>query len=99
MKEVLDRLSPMLGFKVRVTERGGSSLGSILSNKNLWKGEHCGRERCKTCAQPDERKEPCKSRNIVYESECTLCNEPGSRKKKDRDGLKETQMQANLYVG
>ena len=41
MKEVLDRLAPMLGFKVRVTEKGGSSLGSLLSNKNLWKGEHC----------------------------------------------------------
>ena len=35
MKEVLDRLTPMMGFRVRVTERGGSTLGSLLSNKNL----------------------------------------------------------------
>ena len=99
MKEVLDRIAPMMGFKTRVTEKGGSSLGSILSNKNLWRGEHCGRAKCKPCAQDDERKQPCKSRNIVYESECTLCNEPGSRKKRDDKDLKETKEQANLYVG
>ena len=99
MKQVLDRLAPMLGFKVRVTEKGGSSLGSLLSNKNLWSGEPCGRESCKPCTQPGDKKEPCKARNIVYESECTLCNEPGSRKLADRDGLKEKKEQANLYVG
>ena len=27
MREVLDRLSPMLGFRVRVTERGGVNFG------------------------------------------------------------------------
>ena len=37
MRGVLDRLKPMLGFGVRVTERGGTTLGSMLSNKNLWK--------------------------------------------------------------
>ena len=99
MKEVLNRLSPMLGFCVRVTEKGGSSLGSILSNKNLWRGEPCGRPKCKPCAQPEDRKEPCKARNIVCESECTLCNEPGSRKKSDANGLKESKEQLNLYVG
>jgi hypothetical protein len=99
MKEVLDRLAPMLGFKVSVTEKGGSALGSLLSNKNLWKGEHCGRPNCRTCAQPGDKKEPCKARNVVYESECTLCNEPGSRKEADRESLKEPKEQANLYVG
>jgi hypothetical protein len=38
MPEVLDRLKPMLGFRVRITERGGTTLGSMLSNKNLWNG-------------------------------------------------------------
>ena len=99
MKEVLERLSPMLGFRVRVAEKGGSSLGSILSNKNLWRGEACGRSKCKPCAQPEEKKESCKTRNIVYESECTLCNEPGSRKQSDKKSLKESKEQPNLYVG
>ena len=86
MRDALDRLTPMLGFKVRVTERGGTSLGSLLSNKNLWSGVECGRGTCRTCVQLDERKELCTLRNVVYESECTLCNEPGSRKAKDKEG-------------
>jgi hypothetical protein len=42
MKDVLDRIAPMMGFKVRVTEKGGSTLGSLLSNKNLWRGSPVG---------------------------------------------------------
>jgi hypothetical protein len=99
MKEVLDRLATMLGFRVRVTEKGGTSLGSLLSNKHLWRGEPCGRASCKPCEQPGEKKEPCKARNVVYESECTWCNEPGSRKLADKMDLKERTEQANLYVG
>jgi hypothetical protein len=59
MRDVLDKLTPMLGFRVRVTERGGTTLGSLLSNKNLWSGKHCGRVDCRPCQQVGERKEPC----------------------------------------
>ena len=68
MRECLDSMSPMLGFRVRVSEKGGTTLDSLLSNKNLWSGEHCGRGMCQTCAQPDEKKEPSSLRNVVYES-------------------------------
>jgi hypothetical protein len=80
-------MTEMLGFRVRVAEEGGTSLGSLLSNKNLWSGDHCGRATCRTCAQPDERKEPCTLRNIIYESECSKCNQPGERKENDKNGL------------
>ena len=43
VRGVLDRLEGMLGFTVRVTERGGTPLGALLSNKSLWKGVECGR--------------------------------------------------------
>ena len=87
MRGVLDRLKPMLGFGVRVTERGGTTLGSMLSNKNLWNGQPCGRPKCRPCAQEGEKKEACTSKNIVYESECRKCNPPGSRKEQDKKGL------------
>ena len=35
LRESLDRMTDMLGFRVRVAEKGGTSLGSLLSNKNL----------------------------------------------------------------
>ena len=99
MREALDRLAPMIGFKVRVTERGGSSLGSLLSNKNLWSGEPCGREDCRPCMQPGERKEACTQRNVVYESECAQCNPEGSRKESDKVSLADRREVPSLYVG
>ena len=99
MRDCLDRLTPMLGFKMRVTEKGGTPLGSLLSNKNLWSGSECGRTTCRTCAQPDESKEPCTLRNIVYESECTVCNPPGFRREADKSGLAEKRDHPSLYVG
>ena len=99
LRECLDRITPMLGFRIRVTEKGGTPLGSLLSNKNLWSGVECGRGTCRTCAQPDERKEPCTLRNVVYESECRVCNPPGTRKEADKQGLEERRALASLYVG
>ena len=87
LRGVVDRLSKLLGFNVRITEKGGTKLESLPSNKELWSGQHCGREVCRTCAQPGDKKEPCKSRNVVYESECSVCNPPGSRKEADKENL------------
>ena len=96
IRDALDRITPILGFKVRVTEKGGTPLGSLLSNKNLWSGDPCGRVKCRTCAQAEEKKEPCTARNVVYESECCKCNQPGSRKMADKEGLKEQSDVASL---
>ena len=89
----------MLGFRTRVAEKGGTQLSSLLSNKDPWSGVACGRVNCRTCAQPGEKKEPCMRRNIVYESECSQCNPPGSRKESDKAGLADTRGFPSLYVG
>ena len=89
----------ILGFRVRVTERGGATLGSLLSNKNLWSGLECGRDECRPCQQPGDKKEPCTRRNIVYESECIQCNPGQSRQERDKVSLAESREQPNLYVG
>ena len=48
------------------------------------------------CAQPEENKEPCTLRNVVYESECTQCNPPGTRKEAEKEGLEERRERASL---
>ena len=70
---MVDTLAPPVGFYMRVTERGGTKLGSLLSNKNLWSGMECGRGECRTCAQGGEKREDCIRRNKLYESDCTEC--------------------------
>ena len=80
LRECLDRIIPMLGFKVKVTEKVDTPLGSLPSNKNLFSGVEFGRGTCRTCAQPDKKKEPCTLRNVVFESEWRVCNPTGTRK-------------------
>ena len=70
MREIVDRLVGLLGFSVRVTERAGTPLSSLLCNKNMWKGQDCKREECHICCQPGEKREDCKRTNVLYESGC-----------------------------
>ena len=98
LKGVADRLAPLVGFKMRVTERGGTKLSSLLSNKNLWSGMECGRKECAVCRQTGDKKEDCVRHNILYESECSKCGE-------DVDvtvtgaSLERQGKEASLYVG
>ena len=80
---------------MRVAERGGTTLGSMLSNKNLWTGTECGRKECKTCCQKGEKREDCIRRNILYESECERCV---TWKVSDKE-MKRTGGVPSLYVG
>ena len=97
VRQVVDKVSDLVGFTMRVTERGGTPLGSLLSNKNLGGGCRCGRLDCKPCMQVGERVENCKTRNILYESECVSCNpEEGAGGSKT---LEDTRSIPSIYVG
>ena len=98
MREVVIRLAPMVGFTMRVTERGGTPLGSLLSNKNLWTGLECGRNECRTCKQSGDQKEDCVRRNILYESLCVQC-EADMKKDEESPSLRMSGSRASLYVG
>ena len=55
IRESLRRMENTLGFKVKVVERTGRSLGSKFPINNLWAGLKCGREDCVTCEQGGRR--------------------------------------------
>ena len=96
LKEQLVTLEPLLGYKVRIVERTGRSLGSIFAQTNIWKGMICGRDLCVTCNQPGEDKPDCTGTSNVYESICSSCN-PSSLNKGE---LKAQEGKgASLYVG
>ena len=99
LREVCERLAPLIGFRVRVTERGGTELSSLLSNKNLWSGQGCGRQKCFPCKQEGERKQECKVRNIVYESECSLCTGEKNEKSTGTEASLRKEGEPHMYVG
>ena len=46
MREVLRAMELALGFRVKVVERTGQSLGIEFSQSSLWGSAACGREKC-----------------------------------------------------
>ena len=82
MKEEEGRITDLVGFKVKFQERGGTPLWLTFST-NLAEGISCGRDKCKTCRQDDERKVDCFDSRVVYESSCDLCH-PQKRNKKEK---------------
>jgi hypothetical protein len=98
LREVVDRLDPMMGFNKRVVEREGTGLGALLSNKNLWSGAHCVRGVYRKYRQPGDRNEDCKSRIVVYESVYTRSNTPKESKEEAKAGVLRSG-EPSLYVG
>ena len=98
MRKVVEKLATMLGFRVRISERAGTPLSSLLSNP--WGGQSCRRKEgeCYPCHQNSEVKEPCTLRNVLYESECGSCNQLGNQSERDKDTLSDTRM-PSIYVG
>ena len=96
MREMLRRIEPMLGFKVKVAERTGRALRSRFPLSSLWDGVKCGRTDCPTCNQRIEDLPPCTRSGLVYESVCADCN-PSVKAK---GGLRTVETTSpSLYVG
>ena len=96
LRGVVDRLAPMLGFKIKIQEKGGTKLQDLMSNKNLWAREKCGRGECAPCGQNIDRVQDCTARNIVYESRCGICNPGGETGLKS---LADGRELPSIYVG
>ena len=78
-----------------MVELSGSKLCHLLPNTNPWSGQDCDRDDCVPCGQGGEKLLDCKRRNILYESECTLCNPGEDVKELEADlGKKD-----GVYVG
>ena len=98
MRETVKRLEPLLGFRVKVVENAGTSLGAaLLSNKNPWAGSRFERPKCFPCQQNSRKVKDLKAANIVHESRCCLCNV--EEKVKKENSLTDLRTFPSLYVG
>ena len=97
LRESLKDMEQTLGFRVKVVERTGRSLGSKFPLSNLWNGSKCGRGDCTTCEQGGEEELPdCTKQNLVYENVCVPCNS-GARGRGEQEPFK-TDI-PTVYVG
>ena len=73
-----EELQKTLGMKVKMVERGGDMLRSMLVRNNPWSYQDCERQECIPCEKTEGMKDSCcSSRNIVYASECMECKANG----------------------
>ena len=81
LRELSNRLAPILGFKIKIVERAGTPLRNSFPLNNLWEGMMCGREECVPCTQGAELLPQCTQPSLVYENVCKSCNTGASEKK------------------
>ena len=96
LRDALKKMEPTLGFRVKVVERTGRSLGSKFPLSNLWGETKCGRGDCRTCEQVGEDLPQCTKTNLVYENICVDCN-PGAT---GRGELEQVRVDVpTVYIG
>ena len=96
LREVLQRLSPVMGFAVKVVERNGRTLQSKFQQSSLWEGAHCGRDKCITCNQGSEKVEQCTRKSLLYENICGACNPDAGSKEEVKGSNGDIP---TIYVG
>ena len=99
LRNVERKTQNMMGFKTKIVEGVGSKLKNLLPNSNPWKGAGCAREGCIPCAQPGDRKQDCRKRNIVYERKCMICNPEGGKVQKVGKELEDKREPQHLCGG
>ena len=97
LREVISRLSPLLGFSIKVVERAGGALKNQFPQSSLWDGTPCGRSKCITCNQGSEMIAPCTRRSLVYENICSTCNKGAGSKGEVKGGGNPDL--PSIYVG
>ena len=79
LRQAEQELSEICGNKVKIVERSGVSLKSILVKTNPLPEQKCGRMNCFPCQQEDNSR--CKVRSITYQTSCLLCKQQGVDKR------------------
>ena len=95
LREVFQRIEHRTGFGIKVVERAGASIRSLLPT-DMGESTPCGRTECITCNQGSEHIPACTRTSVLYENICRVCN-PKAGSKKDLQTI-NTEV-PSVYVG
>ena len=80
LKEADRKMSEITGDRLRIVERAGLKLRSLLHKSDPWDGQKCSDSKCLICTNPYNKKFGCSKRNIVYKSVCLTCKAENEKK-------------------
>ena len=90
MRELEEKLETLTEFRLKITERIGWRLESILHKSDPWTGQDCSREGCLMCEAKvrldKEESQSCFRRNIAYETWCHRCEVRDKAKYEQSEG-------------
>ena len=66
IREVEKRMNVITDYKTKIIESVGKKLKDLMSNKNPWSGQECGRGECVPCGQAGDRKINCTQCRLAY---------------------------------
>ena len=101
LQEAEKEAGVVTGYRERITESAGTPLDLLLPSTNPWGPHDCNRVDCVTCSQNDEKRTDCREQNILYESECTVCNigkKDGKEDLKDGKGVYVGESSPSIYI-
>ena len=78
LRQAEEEMSAITGDKIKIVERAGRKLKSILLTANPWSGGWCGRVDCLACEHCEAEDSKCGQRNIVYKTSCLQCKQRGT---------------------
>ena len=78
LREAEAEVEKITGDRIKIVERAGVMLKSLLHKANPWEGAQCGRGDCLVCRQDNGKS--CRQRNVTYTTECLKCQEKGGKK-------------------
>ena len=94
LKEADRKLLEISGYRLRIVERAGLKLRSLLHKSDPWDGQKCSDPRCLICSNPYNKKFGCSKRNIAYKSVCLTCKDEAvkatSIKKDEKNDVGDT---------
>ena len=80
LRRAEESLQPVTGREVKIVEKCGDSLKSLLWTPDPFGGHMCTLLNCGICSQGGEeggKKKICQSSNVIYKSSCRNCKEEG----------------------
>ena len=78
LRQAEEDLSKLSKHRVKIVEKAGRSLKSILVRSDLRPEDSCGREKCLACEEEKGRGR-CKQRSVTYQTSCRACQEAGNK--------------------
>ena len=105
VREIETQFEKMTDYRLKMVEKAGVKVGTLLTDSDPWNGQNCTRDTCWLCDTKTltgkNLRQDCSKRNLVYETFCMSCEERDSKKSEEetKDGEKESSTRLYKYIG